>query len=124
MKIDAAQHTIRHGSGLLGRETAGTAHRVRIYCSGGLFGNDLSHALTDSPQAADHEPEQCEACDEDSKNNEEDRTLQHAEKYMPGQSDAVGSAGAEPAKAPAILLIAASRGLGLAMADEFLKRGW
>jgi NAD(P)-dependent dehydrogenase (short-subunit alcohol dehydrogenase family) len=26
--------------------------------------------------------------------------------------------------APTILLIAASRGLGLAMADEFLKRGW
>jgi NAD(P)-dependent dehydrogenase (short-subunit alcohol dehydrogenase family) len=27
-------------------------------------------------------------------------------------------------KAPTILLVAASRGLGLAMADEFLKQGW
>ncbi|MGS0891581.1 SDR family oxidoreductase [Burkholderia stagnalis] len=27
-------------------------------------------------------------------------------------------------KAPAILLVAASRGLGLAMAEEFLKKGW
>jgi len=34
------------------------------------------------------------------------------------------SSAASDEKSPAILLIAASRGLGLAMAEEFLKKGW